>query len=127
MPFRKQKAVKFEDLRVKNFDENGLFDPKELKKVQMLFFQQHDIQVVSEDVGRGILHGDNERSYDLSPISSSQGFLHWAKKTFQELLGPFSFLTEGLGYIVVLFLALCLLSAYSKLKKLVMPATETES
>ena len=55
--------------------------------------------VSSEDVGQGILHGDNTYSYDLAPVSSPTGFLHWAKKTLKELLGPFAFVTEGLGYM----------------------------
>ena len=60
--------------------------------------------VSSEDVGQGILHGDNTYSYDLAPVSSPTGFLHWAKKTLKELLGPFAFVTEGLGYVIMVLL-----------------------
>ena len=75
---------------------------------------------MNEDVGLGILYGSNTNSYDLSPVSSSKGFLHWAKKTFQQLLGPFSFITEGLGYILMVALVLSLIAALKKFKTLLM-------
>ena len=77
-----------------------MYNAEELKKSHALFFEAHDIKLVNEDVGQGILHGRNTYSYDFAPVSSPKGFLHWAKKTCEQLLGPFSFIT-GVGYIVV--------------------------
>ena len=51
--------LQFKDFNVARFDQNGLYNAKDLKKTQMLFFQSHDIKLVNEDVGQGILHGDN--------------------------------------------------------------------
>ena len=79
---------KFDDIRVKNFNQNGLHNSEELKKSHAMFFQAHDIQLVNEDIGAGILHGDNAYSYDLTPVSSSTGFMNWARKTFDQFLGP---------------------------------------
>ena len=81
---------KFDDIRVKNFDQNGLYNSEELKKSHAMFFQAHDIQLVNEDIGAGILHGDNAYSYDLAPVSSSTGFVNWAlgKKNLRPILGP---------------------------------------
>ena len=61
------------------------------KKTQLLFYQSHDIKLVNEDVGQGILHGDNTYSYNLA--SSPTGFLQWAQNTLKELLGPFAYVT----------------------------------
>ena len=72
---------------------------------------------MNDDVGLGILFGSNTNSYDLSPVSSSKG---WAKKTWQQLLGPFSFVTEGLGYIQMVVLVLSLIAALKKFKTLLM-------
>ena len=82
---------------------------EELKKSHAMFFQAHDIQLVNEDIGAGILHGDNAYSYDLAPVSSSTGFMNWAKKTFDQFLSPFSFLTEGLGYMIMVIIGLIIL------------------
>ena len=115
-------ALQFKDFRVDRFDQNGLYNAKDLKKTQMLFYQSHDIKLVNEDVGQGILHGDNTYSYDLAPVSSPTGFLHWAKKTLKELLGPFAFVTEGLGYVIMVLLVLCVLATFKKIKNLLLRA-----
>ena len=87
-------------------DQNGLYNAKDLKKTQLLFYQSHDIKLVNEDVGQGILHGDNTYSYNLAPVSSPTGFLQWAQNTLKELLGPFAYVTEGLGYVLMVLLVL---------------------
>ena len=100
------RKLQFKDFHVAGFDQNGLYNAKDLKKTQLLFYQSHDIKLVNEDVGQGILHGDNTYSYDLAPVSSPTGFLHWAQNTLKELLGPFAFVTEGLGYVLMVLLVL---------------------
>ena len=115
-----KKSVGFHQFSVKKFDENGLYTANELKKTHALFFNNRDIHLVNEDFGRGILYGTNVNSYDLAPVSSSKGFLHWAQKTFKQLLGPFSFITEGLSYILMVVLVLSLIAALKKFKTLLM-------
>lgn len=122
---RKQ-PLEFHDLAVKNFDENGLYTAEELKETHALFFDNHDIHLVNEDIGQGILYGSNTNSYDLSPVSSSKGFLHWAQKTFQQLLGPFSFISEGLGYILMVVLVLSLITVLKKFKTLLVNALSND-
>jgi len=73
-------GINFEHLRVKKFDENGLYEQKTLVKTHFLFFQPHDVKLVNEDSGQGLIDGGNQYSYDLAPISSSKGVMHWAKK-----------------------------------------------
>lgn len=73
-------------------------------------------------MGQGILHGDNTYSYDLAPVSSPTGFLHWAQSTLKELLGPFAFVTEGLGYVLMVLLVLCVLATFKKIKALLLRA-----
>ena len=116
------RKLQFKDFHVAGFDQNGLYNAKDLKKTQLLFYQSHDIKLVNEDVGQGILHGDNTYSYDLAPVSSPTGFLHWAKKTLKELLGPFAFVTEGLGYVIMVLLVLCVLATFKKIKNLLLRA-----
>ena len=65
------------NLYVKNFDQNGLYTAMELEITHKLFFQAHDIKLVNDDFGEGLYHADNTFSYDLSPVSSSNGFLNW--------------------------------------------------
>ena len=46
--------------------------------------------------------------------------MHWAKNTLKELLGPFAFVTEGLVYIIMVLLVLCVLAALKKAKTLLL-------
>ena len=117
---------KFDDIRVENFDQNGLYNSEELKKSHAMFFQAHDIQLVNEDIGAGILHGDNAYSYDLAPVSSSTGFMNWARKTFDQFLGPFSFLTEGLGYMIMVIIGLIILITLKKVKSCLLDTFTSE-
>ena len=110
--------MKFDDIKVKDFDQNGLYNSEELKKSHAMFFQAHDIRLANEDVGEGILHGDNAYSYDFAPVSSSTGFLNWARKTADQLLGPFSFVTEGLGYLMMVIFVLIVLAILKKMKSM---------
>ena len=73
-------------------------------------------------MGQGILHGDNTYSYNLAPVSSPTGFLQWAQNTLKELLEPFAFVTEGLGYILIVLLILCVLATFKKIKALLLRA-----
>ena len=100
------RKLQFKDFHVAGFDQNGLYNAKDLKKTQLLFYQSHDIKLVNKDVGQGILHGDNTYSYNLAPVSSPTGFLQWAQNTLKELLGPFAYVTEGLGYVLMVLLVL---------------------
>ena len=84
-----------------------------------MFYQSHDIKLVNEDVGQGILHGDNTYSYNLAPVSSPTGFLQWAQNTLKELLGPFAYVTEGLGYVLMV---LCVPATFKKIKALLLRA-----
>ena len=96
------------------------------KKHMLCFFDNHDIHLVNEDIGQGILYGSNTNFYDLSPVSSSKGFLHWAQKTFQQLLGPSSFISEGLGYILMVVLVLSLITVLKKFKTLLVNALSND-
>ena len=116
------RKLQFKDFHVAGFDQNGLYSAKDLKKTQLLFYTSHDIKLVNEDVGQGILHGDNTYSYNLAPVSSPTGFLHWAQNTLKELLGPFAFITEGLGYVIMVLLILCVLATFKKIKALLLRA-----
>ena len=111
--------LKFEDIWVQNFDQNGLYDKKALAKTHELFFQAHDLKLINEDVSEGLSHGISTYRYDLSPVSSSNGFLHWAQNTVKQYLGPFSFITDGIGYIMILILSLCVIIFVKKLRSLV--------
>ena len=117
---------KFDDIRVKNFDQNGLYNSEELKKSHAMFFQAHDIQLVNEDIGAGILHGDNAYSYDLAPVSSSTGFVNWARKTCDQFLGRFSFLAEGLVYMILVIIVLIVLVTLKKAKTFLLNAFSNE-
>ena len=81
IPYKQKTPLSFMNLYVKNFDQNGLYTAKELETTHKLFFQAHDIKLVNDDFGEGLNHADNTFSYDLSPVSSSNGFLNWANKT----------------------------------------------
>ena len=78
--------LSFDDMRVKKFDENGLYNAEELKKSHALFFEAHDIKLVNEDVGQGILHGRNTYSYDFAPVSSPKAFFTGLKKLVSNYL-----------------------------------------
>ena len=108
-------GINFEHLRVKKFDENGLYEQKTLVKTHFLFFQPHDVKLVNEDSGQGLIDGGNQYSYDLAPISSSKGVMHWAKKTLKQYLGPFKFLADWITYLI---LALILIKVYDVLLKI---------
>ena len=91
-----------------------------------MFFQAHDIQLVNEDIGAGILHGDNAYSYDLAPVSSSTGFVNWARKTCDQFLGRFSFLAEGLVYMISVIIVLIVLVTLKKAKTFLLNAFSNE-
>ena len=109
----------FRDFRVNKFDENGIYKVQEMKKSHALFLESHEVNLVNEDIGQGILHGSNAYSYDLSPVSSSTGFLHWAQKTSRQFFGPLSFLADGFCYFVMVFLTFIFVVTANKLRSVI--------
>ena len=109
----------FQDFRVDKFDENGLYKVQEMKKSHALFLESHEVTLVNEDIGQGILHGSNAYSYDLSPVSSSTGFLHWAQKTSKQFFGPLSFVADGFCYFFMVVLAYIFIVTANKLRSVV--------
>ena len=87
-----------------------------MKQSHALFLESYEVNLVNEDIGQGILHGSNAYSYDLSPVSSSTGFLHWAQKTSRQFFGPLSFLADGFCYFVMVFLTFIFVVTANKLK-----------
>ena len=77
IPYQQKTHITFMNLYVKNFDQNGLYTAMELEITHKLFFQAHEIKLVNDDFGEGLYHADNTFSYDLSSVSSSNGFLNW--------------------------------------------------
>ena len=109
----------FQHFRVDRLDENGLYKVKEMKKSHALFLESHEVNLVNEDIGQGILHGSNAYSYDLSPVSSSTGFLHWAQKTSRQYFGALSFVADGFCYFVMVVLAYIFIVTANKLTSVV--------
>ena len=117
IPYQQKTPLTFMNLYVKNFDQGGLYSAKELETTHKLFFQAHDIKLVNDDFGEGLYHADNTFSYDLSPVSSSNGFLNWASKTFRNYFGQFSHVVDAFVYTIVVLVSFFLMLLASKLQK----------
>ena len=105
---------------VKDFDQRGLYSSEQLSKTQSLFFQPHNVHIATEDIGQGVLYGSNLHSYDLSPVSSSNGFVNWARNTFRELFSPLTFLFDGIRYTILVVLVLIFCVMVKNLKNLLL-------
>ena len=90
---------------------------KNSKLPTSFFFQAHDIKLVNDDFGEGLYHADNTFSYDLSPVSSSNGFLNWASKTFRNYFGQFSHVVDAFVYTIVVLVSFFFMLHASKLQK----------
>ena len=103
---------------VKDFGQRGLYSSEQLSKTQS--------HIATEDIGQGVLYGSNLHSYDLSPVSSSNGFVNWARNTFRELFILLTFLFDGIRYTIRVVLVLIFCVMVKNLKNLLLRSLTNE-